>query len=142
MNETKICRDCEEELPIENFYVATKKTQVRRSWCKVCYNKKQALRRRSDPEKDRVRTRRNRQKIERRLYMLEYNRSEEQKAKIRARSAVSNAIRDGKLTRLPCEVCSSTDRIEAHHEDHSKPLEIKWLCKKHHWIAHGRVWHI
>lgn len=45
MNETKICRDCEEELPIENFYVATKKTQVRRSWCKVCYNKKQALRR-------------------------------------------------------------------------------------------------
>jgi hypothetical protein len=31
-----------------------------------------------------------------------------------------------------CEVCGSRSKIERHHEDHSKPFEIKWLCKKHH----------
>ena len=40
-------------------------------------------------------------------------------------------IRNGKLKRQPCEVCGKL-KVEAHHEDYSRPLEINWLCKKHH----------
>jgi hypothetical protein len=52
-----------------------------------------------------------------------------------ARSAVSNAIRDGRLFKQPCQVCSSS-KSEAHHLDYSKPLEVIWLCKLHHEEAH------
>ena len=42
-----------------------------------------------------------------------------------------NAIRDGKLMKRPCEICNNI-KAEAHHDDYEKPLEIRWLCKKHH----------
>lgn len=54
-------------------------------------------------------------------------------------TAVGNAVRDGRLIRMPCEVCGSTDRIHAHHDDYSKPLDVRWLCPKHHaeWHKHN-----
>lgn len=54
--------------------------------------------------------------------------------KAKARQKSSNAIRDGKLERKPCEKCGQP--AEAHHEDYSKPLEIRWLCPKHHAQRH------
>lgn len=33
--------------------------------------------------------------------------------------------------RKPCEVCGN-EQSEAHHDDYSKPWEIRWLCQKHH----------
>lgn len=51
--------------------------------------------------------------------------------KIRARTAVKTALARGQLQRLPCEVCGGT-KAEAHHDDYSKPLEVRWLCRRHH----------
>ena len=51
-------------------------------------------------------------------------------AKRAAHVAVGNALRDGKLTRQPCETCG--DRAQAHHDDYSKPLDVRWLCTTHH----------
>lgn len=42
------------------------------------------------------------------------------------------AVRNGSLKKGPCEVCGETKIVHAHHEDYSKPLEIKWLCPFHH----------
>lgn len=42
-----------------------------------------------------------------------------------------NAIRDGILAKSPCNICGCSD-VVAHHEDYDKPLEITWLCPKHH----------
>lgn len=58
--------------------------------------------------------------------------------KYTARAAVARALKRGSLIRKPCEKCGSKDRIQAHHPDYSKPLQVKWLCKKHHDMAHGR----
>ena len=55
---------------------------------------------------------------------------------------VSNAIRNGRLLRAPCEVCGSIANINAHHEDYSKPMEVRWLCWDHHMAAHGKVGHL
>ena len=52
-----------------------------------------------------------------------------------ARWAVKDAIRRGDLFRSPCEVCGE-DRVDAHHEDYSKPLKVRWLCKEHHATIH------
>ena len=56
----------------------------------------------------------------------------DEKIKNRARSSVKIALQKNIITKQPCEVCGSIEYVEAHHKDYSKPLEIKWLCIKHH----------
>ncbi len=57
--------------------------------------------------------------------------------KRKAINTANNAVRDGRLTRQPCEVCGSTTRIHKHHDDYSKPLEVRWLCGKCHYAEHN-----
>jgi hypothetical protein len=57
--------------------------------------------------------------------------------KRRAQNAINNALRDGKITKPEnCQKCGSDGRIEAHHPDYSKPLEVAWLCNRDHVAAH------
>lgn len=58
-----------------------------------------------------------------------------QQPKGRARSLVAQAIRSKRLLKEPCLVCGET-RSYAHHEDHSQPLVVLWLCAKHHNALH------
>jgi hypothetical protein len=51
--------------------------------------------------------------------------------KRKAQIAIGNALRDGKLIRMPCEICNDS-KTAAHHDDYSKPLDVRWLCTKHH----------
>lgn len=53
-----------------------------------------------------------------------------------AHQAVQTAIRNGSLVRQPCEKCSS-QKTHAHHDDYSKPLDIRWLCHRCHMEAHS-----
>lgn len=55
--------------------------------------------------------------------------------KIRARSAVQRAVVNGDLVKASCEICGEK-RTEAHHEDYSKPLDVRWFCKNHHENRH------
>lgn len=52
-------------------------------------------------------------------------------AKIAAHRATGNAIRAGKLIKQPCEKCGAL-KVQAHHDDYSKPLDVRWLCVPHH----------
>lgn len=55
--------------------------------------------------------------------------------KRKARNEVKNAIRRGVLIKMPCEVCEDKN-TQAHHDDYSKPLEVRWLCPQHHTDLH------
>jgi hypothetical protein len=48
----------------------------------------------------------------------------------------TEAIRKGQLLRPKACACGVTERIEAHHDDYAKPLEILWLCRKCHRARH------
>ncbi len=57
---------------------------------------------------------------------------------IRQEMQSSNAIRDGGLTKEPCEVCRTSKNVQAHHDDYYKMLEVRWLCFLHHRELHGQ----
>lgn len=64
---------------------------------------------------------------------------EEERLKRRnARSTLNHHIRDKGLERQPCEVCGAL--AEAHHDDYDKPLDVRWLCFKHHRAHHKTVY--
>lgn len=56
--------------------------------------------------------------------------------KSQAQNRLNYAIRKGRMSRLPCEACGTEERVHAHHEDYSKPLDVHWLCYVCHKKAH------
>lgn len=55
--------------------------------------------------------------------------------KVKARELARYAIRIGLIKRDRCEFCKNT-KVHAHHDDYSKPLEVRWLCPVHHKMVH------
>jgi hypothetical protein len=64
---------------------------------------------------------------------------EKNRDKVAAHRTLNNAIRDGKISRQPCERCGTEIGVEGHHEDYTKPFEVMWLCKKHHGERHREI---
>ena len=58
--------------------------------------------------------------------------------KRRAMVTYRTALKRGKLTRTPCHVCGE-EKVEGHHPDYSRPLDVVWLCKKHHLELHNSL---
>lgn len=135
---TKTCKDCQEVLPLSEFYGV-------QGECKACTKKRIRAREAKlalDPEwviKDRARHR----EKSRRYRDAGRAKPQPSRRKINpehkaANDIVSNAIRDGTLVRKPCCVCGKED-AQAHHEDYSKPLDVHWLCTRHHNDRHIHI---
>ena len=56
---------------------------------------------------------------------------ERNKIKSSAHNIVAQALRGGILIRGKCELCG-VEKTVAHHDNYSKPLDVRWLCTKHH----------
>jgi hypothetical protein len=57
--------------------------------------------------------------------------------KYKARAVLNSKIQNNKINRKPCEVCGGT-KTEGHHDDYNRPLEVRWLCAKHHRELHTK----
>lgn len=58
--------------------------------------------------------------------------------KVLAHHLVAQAIKKGTLVRGPCQKCGRTDgRIDAHHADYDKPLDVTWRCRRCHNLEHS-----
>ena len=127
----KVCKKCEEKKHIIEFYIHKQMGDGRLSFCKECV--KERVRNHAHTEHGRQNEK-------------EWNKTEKGKAKYKrhtqrfrrlnpekykATGIANNALRSGKLIKKPCEVCERED-AEKHHDDYSKPLEVRWLCRKHH----------
>jgi hypothetical protein len=55
--------------------------------------------------------------------------------KITAKRIVEEAVKSGKLIKCPCIMCGDKNSV-GHHPDYSKPLNVVWLCNKHHLETH------
>jgi len=63
----------------------------------------------------------------------------EKAIRVKARSDLNHAVKNGKIERLPCESCGN-EKTEGHHHDYSKPLDVKWLCDKCHHEEHKLIY--
>lgn len=133
---SKRCFKCQTVKPLEEFYAHPRMADGRLNKCKACTkldvranyrtNKGHYQRYERGRAKDPKR-------VAKAAECLRNN-----PVKRRARRAVHNAVRDGRLSPLPCEVCGCL-QVQGHHEDYSKPLDVAWLCFEHHRARHGQV---
>ena len=152
MEETKLCRTCAKSLPVSEFYVANNKTGNLLTECKECCR---ARVRKNRSEKidyyrnyDKIRAsderriasakkyRQSRKGIDTHQRLNAAYRSNHVE-KYNAHKKVTAAISSGKLKRpSTCSVCGLEGKIEGHHEDYRRPLEVTWLCQSCHKLVH------
>ncbi len=137
----KTCISCGVEKSIDDFYRHPMMADGRLGKCKECFKRDvrdNYARKRgeySDYNRKRQRT------PERRAAHIEYTRRYRAKypERHKAHSAVSKAVHRGLLKKGRCEVCDSAN-VQAHHDDYSKPLAVRWLCFRHHReVMHNEV---
>ncbi len=75
-------------------------------------------------------------RIKRKTYRNKYYYNNQ--IKIKAHRSVFNEIRGGRLIPpVHCSICGDENTLFAHHDDYSKPLEIRWLCRRCHTDWHN-----
>lgn len=145
------CSKCAEWKDVESFSPNRHRECGRASSCRICVaaqardyyrrHREKCVKRTGEwikqrPEK--VKEYAKRHKVNRyRLLLLDRERHPD---RWKARKALNNAVRDGKLARLPCEVCGNP-KTHGHHHSYEKAdwLKVKWLCVKHHREEHQRI---
>lgn len=138
---TKTCFKCLVEKDVEEFYKHPAMGDGRLGKCKECAKKdvhdNYIDKRPQYSQYEQERNKDEARKANKRRYEKQHKlRNPEKKS---ARQAVGNAVRDGRLKKMPCEICGNT-KTQAHHEDYLKPLDVRWLCFKcHREHEHGQV---
>lgn len=116
---TKRCTKCGRELPPSEFNRVKRGSEARRPWCKRCMSEYRHERYSTGAD------------LEECLRACERNPTRENAVR-----SVRAATRSGRLTRpSTCEGCGRTgegQRIEAHHCDYTRPLDVIWLCPSCH----------
>jgi ribosomal protein S27AE len=59
-----------------------------------------------------------------------------ERMKLEARWQAKAALEGGRLEKGPCSNCGET-KVEMHHADYFRPLEITWLCERCHLALHA-----
>ena len=56
----------------------------------------------------------------------------------RARSLLNRAVASNRIKKQPCVACGNL-KVDAHHQDYQKPLDVQWLCRPCHAKQHHRA---
>lgn len=106
----KTCRTCGERKPLDAFFRNKPMPDGRVNHCKNCYKSKRNM-------------------AKERMHKTKWERKNP--LKHRAHKRIEQLIYRGYWKRGDCEACGKP-KAEAHHDDYTKPLEVRWLCSKHH----------
>jgi hypothetical protein len=130
----KKCFKCNKEKPLNEFYKHSMMADGHLNKCKECtktdskttYNKIQSNPELAVKERKRQRIKERKRRLEGKTKQYKY-----QKPKNQANVILGNAVRYKKITKKQCQICGNA-KVQAHHEDYSKPLDVTWLCVRHH----------
>lgn len=133
----KRCARCQTEKPLDAFHRDKNRPDGLYHTCKACKREIHKARYWADPEAGRQRYRdwyaANSEQERARSHGRRRN---HERAKWLARRAVNDAIKCGRMKRQLCEVCGDPN-THGHHDDYSRPLDVRWLCPKHHAAVHA-----
>ena len=156
----KICFKCKQEKSIDCFYKHSGMKDGHLNKCIDCTKKDtfgitdEDIEKRKKRDRNRknadIRVENNKKRLQ--LLKIEnpekYEKIQQQKRdwnvknkhKKNAHLKVQRAIIKGSIIRLyNCEHCNTDDKLQAHHNDYNKPLEVIWLCIKCHAKEHIRL---
>jgi hypothetical protein len=123
----KQCGGCRQHKSLAEFTKEKSRPDGLCSICKDCIKVRRAGRVPSESTKEKARLRAQRR-------AAELN-------KVQAKHKVQAAVRSGRLT--PWPMCSvpecNVSKTEAHHPDYTRPLDVVWLCRSHHRLAHYAI---
>jgi hypothetical protein len=132
------CFKCHIIKPLEDFYKHPKMTNGRLGKCKEC-NKIDVQKNYKKRKKQYAIYYAAREKTEKRkAWRTNQQRKQRKKSPIKSycRQVTSRAVKSGKLIKTCCVVCGMA-KVEAHHYDYYDPMNVKWLCRKHHREIHS-----
>ncbi len=138
----KLCTKCGKTKPLKEFCRHRGKKDGLNSHCRDCTRIANNRYRDSDPGKVAIReVNKKYRKTEsgkevRRNSLKKYYKKNPDH--LIATRIANNAVRDGRLQEHPCVVCGISP-AQKHHPDYSKPLNIVWLCPKHHAELHKEL---
>lgn len=116
---TKDCPRCGRTLSLEEFYRSRNRCDGRDGYCADC--RKELCK---SPERKRL------------MRACDARHRQRYPERDRARHIAGRAIRLGRIQKGPCEFKGCTNPVQAHHDDYSKPLDVRWFCRKHHFEYH------
>lgn len=141
---SRVCKKCGTERPLEQFVKDARKKNGRGGTCMDCrraYHRtwqsqpkarsKRLKYQRANAEQHAESSRRYRRNRPDQVYASAKRWQQANPEKRKAQTALNNAVRDGRVIKRPCEVCGNK-KADGHHDDYSKPLQVRWLCHKHH----------
>lgn len=124
----KVCSKCDKAKELDKFPNHRSRKDGKHPYCKECRRQQARIYRKTDRYK---------------AVATEYNKQggkdaverwrQKNKHKRRAHSAVYQHLSPQICAFLDHE-CNGT--IEAHHDDYDKPLNVVWMCRRHHAMYH------
>lgn len=119
----KICGICKTEKPLSEFY-KNKKDKLCGD-CKTCRKKRTKRWKKENPQK---------RAVTRSMW------KKQNPEKHKAHKTIEHAVERGTIKKPDqCHQCGSSERIQAHHHDYSKPHDVIWLCAECHRLMHVAI---
>ena len=135
----KICRCCNLQLPLDEFYAHPRMQDGHLNICKNCVKSRVRKYRENNLEKvrayDRARAKTSIRKHHR--YMETMKRRQEVDGYTKGHNSVYRAVKRGIFIRPDkCQVCGKICKPEGHHIDYAQSLAVIWLCRECHCLYH------
>lgn len=123
LQQVRRCNRCEQFLSLDEFGIDRAAGSGRQRMCLLCGKAYRAAWYQA-----------NRERVKARNVIYRESHTVERAAQ----HAVEKAIIGGRLTKpTRCTDCSKGAPLEAHHDDYAKPLDVRWLCRSCHQLAHA-----
>jgi len=136
MEQIKRCTECGRILPLSEFNKCRRNPDGLQDKCRECFSRYNKAHYAKNSARIKENVMRYKQENPQNVFQTRLKTCEKNPTMINAQKVVDEAIKAGIITRPhTCSGCGCSDkehRIEAHHSDYSKPLDVVWLCTPCH----------
>ena len=139
---THVCRRCFATKLLAEFSKANRRPLGIRDWCKACVHvyattaSQRAKNRTRHRERMASPAKREQRRAHVQAYARQYRKNPVYRRQHDARLIINLLRRNGWIDVQPCSTCKSTERIDGHHPDYDRPLDVIWLCRPCHVLLH------